>query len=559
MKNINQRYITYDKPVVREKYRFGSKRVENFYDDCMKVINEIDVGYFYRVTVKRHVTEIIICNMFKLKVSGSELSYYKYRIHAKRWQNLKNSKGRNNDFVIKHLSLIEATSTLYKRFLTDAILEIMYHKKNEFIFENEDTQLGFEAIKRIILAKLLKKAAKHNAPLLGRSFMRMLWDSIINKEVYSYSVRIYLKPPTLAQYFNIAKMDIDSLRRIGKENPNLFPVLASLKPDDIKQVDLFSKKRWVASSSAHDDSICLPLYFSCKSTWNFFKQMKSRFIKDYLHNVRQANDAEYSLCVIESLMVIPHIKRQRVYIINFLQSFLFRYETNGYEPMRGRGHTNKFFQITANQRTVLVNLLMEQLLLIRSQLSLPIFKKDFIKFNGRDVVLFIDKFKDILDFLIHNPDVYLRKNKTFNSLLADTRQWEQVVAMNKSKKLAKITWHKSIPDTIIEGLHVKELNTGQDVYIEGIQMHHCIQTYIKHAKHNTYKIFSISSVDASESKGERATLGAAFNRRDKRWKLEQVRGVCNEEVSEQILHVSNEIVSMLNKTAQKALNGAKQG
>ncbi|WP_392561766.1 hypothetical protein RHO12_11675 [Orbus sturtevantii] len=90
-------------------------------------------------------------------------------------------------------------------------------------------------------------------------------------------------------------------------------------------------------------------------------------------------------------------------------------------------------------------------------------------------------------------------------------------------------------------------------------MHRYIQSYINHAKCNAYKIFSISCVDAPERIDERATLGVISNRRNKRWMLEQVRGVCNAHVSEQILHVSEEIVSMLNKTAQKALNGAKQG
>lgn len=531
----------------KDKSRFGSKDVEAFYNSCLKSINEVDVGYFYKVVTKHNMTEIIVCNMFKLRFDGRDLSYYKYLFKSKRWQNIKHSKNCYSDYVINRLLLIETTSTLYKRFLTEAVLEIIYRKKDEFI--DKKNQLSFEKIKSIVLAKLLKKAAKPNAPMLGKSFMRMLWDTLINKEVYSYCMRIYLKPPTLEQYCTILKMDLAALRRIGEENPNLFPVLSFLQPNEITAYNLFSKKRWIKSNYIDEQSIILPIQFTSKSSWHFFKQLSSRLVKRFLYEAREAHQ-DHALWVIDSLMKIPNILKQNVYFIHFMIDFLYRLGETGCVPL--------CYQINENQRTVFMNALMDQVLFTRNRLTPSVFKRLFVyrNFKTNDINgeyhTFKNQIRDMLDYLVANQHVHLRKNKTFNSLMLDTRQWEQAVAMTKNRNLMNITWHKLFPDTVINNYLVKELNTGLEVYLEGKDMHHCIQRYINIAKNNQYKIFSIQLHIDSTNTSERATLGVIWSKRNKTWTLEQVRGVCNADVSETIHEVSKQIITELNKTA---LNG----
>lgn len=529
------------------KTKFGSIEVEAFYYNCLKTINEIDVGYFYKVVTKHNFTEIIICNMFKLRIDKYNVSYHKYLFKSKRWQNIKySSKCAFNNFVINNLYLIENTSTLYKRFLKDAVLEILYRKKSEYVEKNN--QLSFEKIKYIVLAKLLKKAAKPNAHLLGKSFMCMLWNTIIDKTVYSYCLRIYLKPPTLEQYFNIAKMDYPSLCRIGQENPNLLPLLTFFQPDDIKHLDLFSKKRWVISQQVFDISIAIPIQFHTKASWSFFKQLSSRLVKNFLYKARDIPNKEHALWVIDTLMIIRNIKNQKVYIIYFMMNFLFSLLF---------GRENLCYQINENQRFVFINAVFDKILLIRNRLTSTIFRNLFIYRNMTNEIdqycdgeyyMFNYQVRDILDYLVANQNIYIRKNKTFDGILSDAQQWEQNIAMKKNHKLMNNTWRKLLPDDkVIKDHLVKELNNGLEVYFEGKEMHHCIQTYIDAASKNLYKIFSIYPTKDLTNINERATLGVVFNLNNKMWELDQVRGVCNKNVPEQILLVSDEVVAILNK------------
>ncbi|KAB7715144.1 hypothetical protein GBN32_01325, partial [Plesiomonas shigelloides] len=98
----------------------------------------------------------------------------------------------------------------------------------------------------------------------------------------------------------------------------------------------------------------------------------------------------------------------------------------------------------------------------------------------------------------------------------------------------RIDWALIMPDVI-------EITNKEDLFNEGLEMSHCVYSYLPECANGLYVVFSLRSGK------ERATLGCYNDTNDKRYKLEQVRGFDNAPVSKAMEKKAKDVVLMLNQ------------
>ena len=93
------------------------------------------------------------------------------------------------------------------------------------------------------------------------------------------------------------------------------------------------------------------------------------------------------------------------------------------------------------------------------------------------------------------------KNSTWLSLKRRSEIWHEEVWQREQAEEANAAWESLLEETVIDGLKIKPLVTGHDLYKEGREMRHCVSSYTWRCLNDGYRIFSLL-----EANGTRSTL-----------------------------------------------------
>ena len=136
------------------------------------------------------------------------------------------------------------------------------------------------------------------------------------------------------------------------------------------------------------------------------------------------------------------------------------------------------------------------------------------------------------------------KNSTWLSLIRRSDQWHREVwrqrgrrqrATQRSEQEVKnATWESLLGEMTIDGLKIKPLVTGRDLYDEGHEMRHCVGSYARLCLKEGHRIFSLLEVD-----GTRSTL--SLRPKSDGFAIEQHKGPANRQVSPAAAKVAREV------------------
>lgn len=513
---------------------FNNEHYDSIYAKWYEHFDKLEMSRFYRVNESK--TEIIICGIFKITKNKNKISLKRFSFESQKW-----TSNFSQDTNIFHFKLFQISiKKVYSSIMKESLNELL--RQFKIIEQYGSSKITSWQVKRIFVDTKLKFA--ENKQNIAKAFLKELHDNFIDKNVYSFTQKIFQTIPSIKQYLYIQRLDFKSLQRIEIEHKNLLPIVAYLSPSDIRDPNIFSKKYWVTQGvtfngyyknmNKYDHAFTKEYKSSVLLTlphWRFIKSLRVTNIA-YLFNVNWLDKSQF-----EILSKINDLRKQQTKIVNAfiaLVSKIYLFHGDVAETKR---------------YVIFFNALLKEILKRKQLLKKDDFK-NFIKFfiSKRNDIESIsastlyNQIYDIKDFLSEEtPD--LNKNSTFNSILNATRKWERSIYLSRINDIKEVrTWESSPINYQYDNFTVKEINNEYELATEGYEMHHCVATYTEEALNSQYKIFSIKD---NNNKYERATLGVKRTRIG--WETDQIRGYCNAPIfSEDILLICKDIVYKIN-------------
>jgi hypothetical protein len=169
---------------------------------------------------------------------------------------------------------------------------------------------------------------------------------------------------------------------------------------------------------------------------------------------------------------------------------------------------------------------------------------------SEDVLYDEDGFFDILDwFEVEGqaqglPD----KNSTWRSLKRRSDKWHENVWRRKLTE-KNTAWESLLGETVIDGLKITPLVTGLDLYNEGHEMRHCVQTYASRCVNEGWRVFSLK-----EAEGTRSTL--SLRPQNNNYIIDQHKGPENAPVSPAAARAAREVCRLYNQKCRQAAETA---
>lgn len=518
---------------------FNNEHYDSIYAKWYEHFDKLEMSRFYRVNESK--TEIIICGIFKItKNKNKKLSLKRFSFSSQKWTSNFSISGET---YILHFKLFQTSlKNVYSSIMRVALNELLRQVK--IIDQYGSSKISSWQVERIFINTNLKST--ENKQNIVKAFIKELHENFIDKEIYSYTQKIFQTIPSIKQYLYIQHLDLKSLQRIEIENKNLLPIIAYLSPKSIIDNNIFSKKYWT-------DGVTLDGYYRhinkldrfltvdssdrisfTSSQWRFIKSLRVSCINN-IFNYRWLGKNK-----LEILSKINDIRNQPTNTINAFITLVSNIQLNNDDANEIKRYV------------IFFNALLKEFLARKKVLQKNAFQA-LIKFfingdgdNGNEIYVnattLNDQINDVIDFLFR-ASPHLHKNSTFNSIVNLTREWEKslyLAEINNKKEIKK--WKGSLIDFKYDNFTVKEINNEYELATEGYEMHHCVATYTEEALNSQYKIFSIKD---NNNKYERATLGVKRTRIG--WETDQIRGYCNAPIfSEDILLICKDIVYKIN-------------
>lgn len=154
----------------------------------------------------------------------------------------------------------------------------------------------------------------------------------------------------------------------------------------------------------------------------------------------------------------------------------------------------------------------------------------------------------------HKNAYLLNKTSTLNSLQRKSDAWHRDVGLyNQVEMLRKGEEYKEqvytkLNDLVIDrgGFVFTLIKNHYDLLMEGVEMHHCVETYHKRITKGQYAVFSVLRKDSdSLDRANRFTLGIHLN--DDSIRLDQCKGVYNAKISAELKEVVDELIIAINQ------------
>lgn len=518
------------------KKSFDNEHYDSIYAHWYEYFDKLEMSRFYVVNESK--TEIIICGIFKItKNKNKKLSLKRFSFESQKW-----TSNFNGETYILHFKLFQTSiNYVYSLIMRVALNELLEQVK--IIDQYGSSKISSWQVEKIFINTKLKST--ENKQNIVKAFIKELHENFIDKEIYSYTQKIFQTIPSIKQYLYIQHLDLKSLQRIEIENKNLLPIIAYLSPKSIIDNNIFSKKYWT-------DGVTLDGYYRhinkldrfltedssdrisfTGSQWRFIKSLRVSCINN-IFNYRWLSKNK-----LEILSKINDIRNQPTNTINAFITLVSNIQLNNDDANEIKRYV------------IFFNALLKEFLARKKVLQKNAFQA-LIKFfingdgdNGNEIYVsattLYDQINDMIDFLFR-ASPHLHKNSTFNSILNLTREWEKslyLAEINNKREIKK--WKGSLIDFKYDNFTVEEINDELELAKEGYEMHHCVSLYADEAYRYKYKIFSIKD----NTSNARATLGVKKTRIC--WEIDQVRGYCNATISsEDILSVCKDIIVKIN-------------
>lgn len=160
----------------------------------------------------------------------------------------------------------------------------------------------------------------------------------------------------------------------------------------------------------------------------------------------------------------------------------------------------------------------------------------------------INRFEHAIAWAFHT-DFHIQKNQSLASVYRLADEWVEELNHDDydydhgcSYTDIANQWNGIDIDwqSYISNMTVSEITTLEQLKIEGKKMDHCVYSYARYCANETYRVFSISN------ENETSTLGLSQVVNHEIFKLDQVRGVSNSSVSNEMIKVSKKILNQVN-------------
>ena len=163
----------------------------------------------------------------------------------------------------------------------------------------------------------------------------------------------------------------------------------------------------------------------------------------------------------------------------------------------------------------------------------------------------INQLNDVLDWY-YNNDCQLHKNQQWPALVRQEQAW--IANLNDCEREGQdleqlyaqswVTeeWDDSKLKQAWPTLVLTELNTGQQLHVEGCEQEHCVFSYLQDCYEGQYRVFSLNH------DGERATLGLYVDLVTLQYRYDQLRGKGNSLSSKTMQKIANLLINNINKS-----------
>ena len=155
----------------------------------------------------------------------------------------------------------------------------------------------------------------------------------------------------------------------------------------------------------------------------------------------------------------------------------------------------------------------------------------------------LTQFDDVLDWVTRDNGT-VHKNQTWYALVQQHDRWIARINADRLKAEAEVdalTWEGAkweMFDT--QGVEIKEITTGRALRAEGIEMEHCVFSYLDDCVNQRYRVFSLIK------DSERATLGVHLDEITHQCHYDQLRGKQNNLASKALEQVASRVIQRVN-------------
>lgn len=506
-----------------KKTRFSDLRFQQVYEQARKYVTKNKVLRLYqKLDFRTGFKTIIICNTWRVDrcLSSANVEVFEWSYQHESWVQVRSVESWP---AIRLFPLQSQPKSVSSKWFAIEILEkALLYALNEagyklLLHGKKESELH-RALKRIFLSSF-SSWLHLNGNDVGISWAacalrKNIWSVVIDRPLLSivcalngWSYNLYL------DRYMLCAMQADSINRIACEHRNCLPLLALIKTENWKRLDLFSRKTWVKDgrkSTLIDRQGLAKGHrlssFTTPATHRWLLTAPLTVILEYvqapnaiaLENIASSNlPKRVPAIVLRALVktsrklskqVLPEYQRIiRLWVLRCCELW----QEQGYAHIR---------RIMEPLRYELVNVL------------------DWANTEGLARQL---------------PD----KNATWASIERLSVEWHEQQAVHNSPPTRSLTWKSVLDDCEIDEFKVHALTSSIALQKEGLLMHHCVGNYDDECYEGYIRIFSLT-----DNQGLCSTLSIQETGKGI-WRVEQVRAVCNGAVSQETMEVANKVAN----------------
>lgn len=384
---------------------------------------------------------------------------------------------------------------------------------------------------------------------LVKRFIAQLWNFLADREVLKLCHAYFGRKASLAEYNYTVRRRADLEARFA-ETPNLAPLigtfintLSRLKSGKYRiPLDVLAQARAHHFAPPKNHEALTP------AGWRYFANLSPTTVAT-LWQAAGRDTQQPGQELIPLLNLVSKTGEQPPltflkYLLRDLRSLRYPLSREAYAA--AQDSLTRFVRLAAQQARVAKR------------------KNRLKRFLSEDFVLALDWLKQREGRYYDNyheptpPIATVPKNATWASIMRAQHDWHaqreererlrrEADAQAHREYVAKrdaITWTSALAACEVQGATVTPLVTGKDLREEGERMKHCVGSYVDYCSMGTSRIFAI------KLENKEATL-ELHNEGSNRWKIRQVFGPKNTEVSKRIRAIAKTLVPMYKAAAKE--------
>ncbi|MGR3808177.1 PcfJ domain-containing protein [Pasteurella testudinis] len=371
--------------------------------------------------------------------------------------------------------------------------------------------------KRLTFSPIFKNTFAHDKRITA-----WLWQHFLDRPVISMLARLgYFRCMTLS-YYTFYQPHLTAFNQVANDYSNLLPLLRHIKPRYWRDPNLFSYAYWVdklGEAQIHPKRWKKPYDFQLpksKAEWRWLKRQSHDVVRrwggeDLYYFVSHGIQEKLPVCLNHFLFQSHSIwqdfgttQQQLAVLRLFIRFSLQRWRTEGIAQLR-----------------------------------------EYLKARAEDEVL------NCRDYLLNSGEQHVPAS--WENLLVRSQQWHERLlnAANqlrdeKHQRLLQCHWTSPVENYQLKHVQFSALTSGQALFDEGQEMHHCIFSYVQRCMDNCYRVFSVTYQLENDTL-HRATLGLYRTSESDPWKIDQQRGPCNETLPTTIKKINSLFCQYVNQ------------